>query len=383
MQFTACSGIVSFYNDSADTYVSHKQNNKNTMALVHNSRCEEAMIKKSPTRMFSHLCFGVISATLLLGSPSVGADSEDFSGVATAIVDDTRIIGGGKAPAGKWPSMVALVNSSGTTLFNRQFCGGTKVADRWILTAAHCMFDFSGNLRTPDSLKVVGGITDLADAAAVEVVVSNIYLHPSYSNTAANPVNDIALLELGEDLGDEVESVPLYTQPQTTLVGVNAAIVGWGAVDLTDGQASFPTHLQEAVVPVVSVEQCNAMESYQGFIQQGQMCAGYKNGGIDSCSGDSGGPLFIQVGGEVHQAGITSFGNGCAEPNFYGVYSEVASFESWLSQYVPEYQSEDGEPGGVPQQVDGFEPSNRASSGAAWGMLLLLIGVGTLRRLRQ
>ncbi|MBX2837000.1 MAG: serine protease [Gammaproteobacteria bacterium] len=316
---------------------------------------------------------GVVTAALIGGSSWVNADSAVPD---DGVVDDTvRIIGGSKAPAGKWPSMVALVNASGTSLFNRQFCGGTKVAERWVLTAAHCMFDFNGTLRSADSMNVVGDIIDLADASATEVVVSNIYVHPQYNNSAQNPINDIALLELGSDI--DIDSVALYTQPQATLVNINAAIVGWGAVDLTNGQASYPTMLQEAVVPVVSQATCNAPESYNGFIEEGQVCAGFKNGGIDSCSGDSGGPLFVSVDGVTHQAGITSFGNGCAEPNFYGVYSEVAHFTDWLAQYLPEGSIDGSDPasntGGIQQQVAGFSPSERSSSGAAWALLVLVL----------
>lgn len=52
------------------------------------------------------------------------------------------------------------------------------------------------------------------------------------------------------------------------------------------------------------------------------------SGGIDSCQGDSGGPLFTQQPFEL--VGIVSWGEGCAQPRFPGVYTKVAAFVDWI-----------------------------------------------------
>ena len=89
--------------------------------------------------------------------------------------------------------------------------------------------------------------------------------------------------------------------------------------------------LQEVSVPIVSDQLCR--EAYPGEITQNMFCAGFKQGGKDSCQGDSGGPLIISDGnGGWIQAGVVSWGNGCASPDFYGVYARVANYIDWLDQ---------------------------------------------------
>jgi len=76
---------------------------------------------------------------------------------------------------------------------------------------------------------------------------------------------------------------------------------------------------------------CNSPQSYDGLLGDGQICAGLPQGGKDSCLGDSGGPLMTQQNGEYRQVGVVSFGRGCAEENFYGVYTRLEYYKEWIS----------------------------------------------------
>ena len=87
----------------------------------------------------------------------------------------SRVFGGGDAELGAWPSMAAIVIAGTFPLEDRFFCGGTVISDRWILTAAHCMYDPFGAESQAADIRVAVGISDLQDNSAIEFVVSNIF----------------------------------------------------------------------------------------------------------------------------------------------------------------------------------------------------------------
>ncbi|PIO22822.1 hypothetical protein AB205_0095350, partial [Aquarana catesbeiana] len=95
--------------------------------------------------------------------------------------------------------------------------------------------------------------------------------------------------------------------------------------------------LQEVMVPLIDRNTCQKMYTNAGGdinIQNDQICAGYKEGGKDSCQGDSGGPLVCKVQGVWYQVGVVSSGIGCAKPNFPGIYTQVTSYQTWISTYL-------------------------------------------------
>lgn len=284
------------------------------------------------------LALAVVSASAAANLHAQGLnDSSAANQGADAIVSDlsltARILGGGNAEVGEWPSMVAIVISGNFPLEDRFFCGGTVVAERWIMTAAHCMFDPFGTATQADSIRVVAGINDLQDENAVETLVTNIFIHPQYDSNGSTLQNDIALLELGTALS--APATVLFDGDPETYNDTMAFIAGWGATTTDSSSSSqYPTLLQDASVPLVPLAQCNLPESYQGTIASTQVCAGFRQGGIDSCVGDSGGPLYIVENGQQVQVGITSFGNGCGLANFYGVYTNVSAFRPWMSNYI-------------------------------------------------
>lgn len=108
-----------------------------------------------------------------------------------------------------------------------------------------------------------------------------------------------------------------------------AFISGWGK---RRNEASFGTDiLHQAEVPVVPAEECR--DSYDDYyISDNMLCAGFDRGRVDSCSGDSGGPLLHknERDGRWTVYGVTSFGDGCGETGKFGVYASVTSSLSWI-----------------------------------------------------
>src|SRR4029453_142014 len=89
-------------------------------------------------------------------------------------------------------------------------------------------------------------------------------------------------------------------------------------------------YLLKATVPFVSDTTCNSRTMYNGaVIASDEICAGYTQGGGDTCQGPSGGPMFRRDSANAWiQVGIVSWGEGCARPNKPGVYSQVSFFAS-------------------------------------------------------
>lgn len=291
-------------------------------------------------------------ALLACGAP---VPADEHAGRAASWEFTTRVVGGMEAEPRAWPWQVALISSQES--YNDQFCGGSVIHERWVLTAAHCVDGVS-----PDKIQVLAGTHDLEEGGR-RIDIAAIRMHPDYRGDTLE--NDIALLELADPAGvDEAVALPdAERSAEVAGPGVMATAIGWGllrplrcepgskagthrcrprgggAGHYVDGLTGRPvdlsavltSRLMQVELPLVGEQTCR--QAYPGApIDERTLCAGLRKGGKDSCQGDSGGPLVVRDGDEWVQAGVVSWGAGCAKPGKYGVYTSVGAFAEWVNR---------------------------------------------------
>jgi secreted trypsin-like serine protease len=263
------------------------------------------------------LCLGLFWIGL---GTACAVDDEEMGSLAD------EIVGGSNTTIAAHPWQIALTTSSGS-----QFCGGSIVNSRWVLTAQHCVAGGDADMR------VVAGITRVSQQNTGQIgTVDGVVTFPGFVDPVVG--KDIALLHVTPALnlsGANARAIPLITPADAsagaTAAGVVANVSGWGT--LSSGGSS-PDILQEVDVPLISNPQAQAAYRQEN-ITADQLGAGILGvGGVDSCQGDSGGPLTVNFNEAERLAGVVSWGYGCADPQFPGMYGRVSSFQPYISARV-------------------------------------------------
>ncbi|XP_034657422.1 uncharacterized protein LOC117894446 [Drosophila subobscura] len=234
-----------------------------------------------------------------------------------------KIIGGKAARKGEWPWQVAILNR-----FKEAFCGGTLVAPSWVLTAAHCV-------RKVLYVRLGEHNLDYEDGSEVQLRVLKSFKHPNFDRRTVD--SDVALLRLPKPanattwIGYSCLPRPFQPLPKN----VDCTVIGWGKRRNHDAAGTSVLH--KANVPIIPMDNCrNVYHDYT--ITKNMFCAGHRRGLIDTCAGDSGGPLLCRDTTKPNQPwtifGITSFGDGCAKRNKFGIYARVPNYVDWVWSVV-------------------------------------------------
>jgi len=297
------------------------------------------------TRLHHRVSLPILLIALLLVGFAVSAQAKPVADITP------RIIGGTNTDPNDYPWATALLFADITTNgFDAQFCGGTLIASRWVLTAAHCVDDLS----SASEIEVAIGINNLNNINDTDrKTINNIFVHPAYDTVSLD--NDIALLELATPSNNAVLAIADNNLTDNIAIGELMTIIGWGATSPLPQTPGYPNLLQETQIPRFDFGDCNTI--YNSTLTSNMICAGFAAGEKDTCQGDSGGPIlyFNTSDNTYYQTGVTSFGNGCAEANNPGVYTRAANYLDWINNTMPAPQL-------VGQHQLGYHGVNRSTS---------------------
>lgn len=274
------------------------------------------------------------------------------------------VVGGHDAAPGKYPYVAHIV-------IDRAFqCTGTLVTPNYVVTAAHCgslapggvanvpigapgqLIELSIGARKTPSASLTGGYQSDGE----KHVAKAVFVNDGWAGIGSVS-HDVALIELDTPSAKTPVKIASARERSLWKPGALATIAGFG---VTESDGDQPDVLQEARVPIVPDAEAAKAYPYLiegvdplfgGFESETQVAAGFPNGGVDTCQGDSGGPLLVKARRGVRLIGDTSYGAGCAEPGFPGVYGRLAddTLREWVRSIAPDAIStkgSKGKPGG-------------------------------------
>ncbi len=282
------------------------------------------------------LAFGAAVPGFAQEGGTTQAGSSEETGAAEGGTGDggtvqPQIVGGEPVETGKLPFMVSIqYERRGQT---NHYCGGTLIDEDSILTAAHCTdritrVNTSTTVDYRDVVLVIGR-TKLDGNQGVERRISrlsDVEEHPKFDLRLKGYRYDAAVIDFDQPVG--IKPIALASRGSNNLEQPKdgAFIAGWGntvqqGTDLSEPDR-FPNRMHRAKVPIVSDRKAEKVYK-SNYVSKIMVAAGRK--GKDTCQGDSGGPMWAITEAGRRQIGITSFGYGCGERGFPGVYAEVNS----------------------------------------------------------
>ncbi len=192
------------------------------------------------------------------------------------------------------------------------------------MTAAHCLYQLS-----PDAVKIVAGdhVTTTVQESERVYYPLRFLPHEDYDHDTLH--NDIALIELTEEIQYNDTISPVCLPTSLPHAGAISTTTGWGLTLRTGDK----THLNELHVPIVAHTVCSSPQYWGDYVTADMVCAGYHRHSV--CRGDSGGPLVYNNNGNSPYSliGVTSFvakhcrTGGGTKPS---VFTSVYSYLDWI-----------------------------------------------------
>lgn len=308
-----------------------------------------------PVRVLAALC------SVLLFAPVARA-----SDLATP-----QVIGGEAMPNGMFPFVVALLKGNAVT------CSASLIRPNWVLTAAHC--GKPTDVLISDTRPGERGPTHDVFAIPVESHIP----HPQYDPEVFPYANDIALVKLAAsalDFPPTLDGIPLYA-PKPISLATGPASTAASLGDILLAGFGF-THPSEAGPPPMTAHWAHDVPTrgaascdIDGVSPTKQLCYGPSP---NSCTGDSGGPLFRHTGAGFEQLGVVSVGlEGAPCATFEDVGTYVPGYLDWIDETISPAGSSPIELGWElpPKKADGVATGIANGQGWTYSSAGSIVGV--------
>mmetsp|Transcript_27370 Transcript_27370/g.88432 ORF Transcript_27370/g.88432 Transcript_27370/m.88432 type:complete len:384 (-) Transcript_27370:363-1514(-) len=233
-----------------------------------------------------------------------------------------KAVNGDDAPMCKFTWQASLRQGQG----GHHFCGATLISPKWLLSAAHCETSMLDVVVLGDR-----SVSSTEDPFEVMRTIKQVIPHPLY--VPQSMLYDYMLIEMEEEV-EMNQCIGFACIPdEDVAVGADCLISGWGTLG-SDGYLS--DILQEGQVKIMSNEECERISEGAYELGHVNLCAQSKNerGFVATCQGDSGGPLVCpRYDGRWEIRGPTSYGIGCADPMYPGIYSRTTHVNAWITEH--------------------------------------------------
>ncbi|KAM7361979.1 trypsin beta-like [Cochliomyia hominivorax] len=233
--------------------------------------------------------------------------SQTVSNVSFVVPEvQSRIVGGQPTSIQNAPYVIQLLHNG------KFICGGTLIAPRVVVTAAHCVKGFR-----PGNLSIKAKATKLSQPGVISRVWKVITPKGFNMNTKTL---DVAVLKLRSPVNG-IRRIGLCNRVLKD--GDNVQVYGWGL--RRENAMTVSNHLQTVKVRAIAKSKCEQLYRGKNVLTRTMFCASIP-GRKDACSGDSGGPAIVN--GQF--CGIVSWGVGCARKNYPGVYTNVFAVRNFI-----------------------------------------------------